>query len=75
MVYNMSSSSDNSKISDNETAMLVHQKILQFFDEWKAEFEHITTDSELKTFFWNKIKRDEQLSNLIHEELRLFRDY
>lgn len=75
MVNNLTSSSDNPKLSDNAAAMAMRRKILQFFDEWKAEFEHLTTYSELKTFFWDKIKRSEQLSNLIRQELQLFQDY
>ena len=66
---------DNLKLSDNEAAMAIHQEILQFFDEWKTEFEHLTSYSELKDFFWNKIKRSEQLSNLLRQELQLFKTY
>ncbi|MFQ5819365.1 MAG: hypothetical protein ACE5I5_05215 [Candidatus Heimdallarchaeota archaeon] len=52
----------------------MHQKVLDFFDEWKAEFKHLTTYSELKDFWWNLIKRSDQLSSLIREEIRLFKE-
>ena len=76
MVNNLTSSAnDNPKLSDNAAAMAIRGKILEFFDEWKAEFEHLITYSELKTFFWDKIKRSEHLSNLIRQELQLFQNH
>ena len=70
----MTFSSDNPSLTDNEDAMVLHQKILDFFDEWKVEFEHLTTYSELKDFWWNLIKHSDQLSSLIREEIRLFQE-
>jgi len=74
VVNTMAFSSDNPKLSDNEEAMELHQTILRFFDEWKAEFENLTTFSELKTFWWALIKRSEQLSSLVREEIQLLKD-
>lgn len=71
---NVTFSSDNPSLSDNEDAMELHQKILDFFDEWKTEFEHLTTYSELKDFWWDLIKRSDQLSSLVREEIRLFQE-
>lgn len=64
---------DNQKLSENEKAMAIRQKILNFFNKWKAEFEGLTTYSELDVFWWNLIKRSEELSNFVREEMRLFK--
>ncbi|MFX0195324.1 MAG: hypothetical protein ACFFCW_04300 [Candidatus Hodarchaeota archaeon] len=69
----MSAPVDNRKLSENEKAMAIRQKVLTFFDKWKAEFKGLTTYSELDAFWWNLIKRSEELSNFVREEIQFFK--
>ncbi|MFQ6125339.1 MAG: hypothetical protein ACE5R6_12160 [Candidatus Heimdallarchaeota archaeon] len=62
------------KLSDNDKAMVLHQQILDFFNEWKAEFEGITTFSELNKFWWDLIKRSEHLSSLVRQEIQFLKE-